>query len=80
MSGSSNVIDDKLIDREAAARVLSVSPRTLDRWHILSQGPARIVIGSRMVRYRASTLRAWIRLQELRMRARKRDRQSVPVK
>lgn len=32
---------DELIDREAAARLLHVSARTLDRWHALGIGPPR---------------------------------------
>jgi len=30
---------DELVDRDAAARFLEVSPRTLDRWHLLREGP-----------------------------------------
>ena len=30
---------DELVDRDAAARFLEVSPRTLDRWHLLRERP-----------------------------------------
>jgi hypothetical protein len=33
---------DELVDRDAAARFLEVSPRTFDRWHLLREGPPRI--------------------------------------
>ena len=32
---------DELVDRDAAARFLELSPRTLDRWHLLHEGPPR---------------------------------------
>ena len=41
---------DELVDRDAAARFLEVSPRTLDRWHLLRERPLRIRYG-RMVRH-----------------------------
>ena len=40
---------DELVDRDVAAHLLEVSPRTLDRWHLLREGPPRIRYG-RMVR------------------------------
>ena len=55
---------DDLLDREAAARILGVSPRTLDRWHLLRIGPPRLTIGGRTVRYRLSSLDSWIASQE----------------
>jgi hypothetical protein len=54
---------DEVVDRHTAARILGVSPRTLDRWHLLRIGPPRIKIGN-VVRYRASALCAWLRDQE----------------
>lgn len=55
---------DELVDRITAAQMLGVSPRTLDRWHLLRIGPPRITLG-RQVRYRVSALEAWILKQEV---------------
>ena len=54
---------DELVDRDAAARFLEVSPRTLDRWHLLREGPPRIRYG-RMVRYRLSAIMDWLNAHE----------------
>ncbi|TXN72856.1 helix-turn-helix domain-containing protein [Methylobacterium sp. WL6] len=53
----------ELVDRTAAAELLGVSPRTLDRWHLLREGPPRILVG-RQVRYRVSALEAWLLAHE----------------
>jgi hypothetical protein len=50
---------DDLVDRVKAARLLSVSPRTLDRWHLLRQGPPRIRYGAQ-VRYRRTAIAEWL--------------------
>jgi predicted DNA-binding transcriptional regulator AlpA len=67
--GSAKTLDSKaavgeLVDRRQAARLLGVSPRTLDRWHLLRIGPPRIALGGRKVRYHLSSLDAWVRSQE----------------
>lgn len=48
-----------LLDRDATAEALDVSARTLDRWHLMRIGPARIKIGGR-VRYRLSAILEWL--------------------
>ena len=53
----------ELVDRKSAAELLGVSPRTLDRWHLLREGPPRIAVG-RQVRYRVSAIEAWLLAQE----------------
>jgi excisionase family DNA binding protein len=50
---------DELVDRVTAAQLLGVSPRTLDRWKNKGDGPSRLTIG-RKVRYRRSSLEAWV--------------------
>jgi hypothetical protein len=51
----------ELIDRATAAAMLGVSPRTLDRWHHLRKGPARVQYGTNgLVRYRVVDLEEWI--------------------
>jgi len=54
----------ELVDRQQAARLLGVSPRTLDRWHLLRIGPPRVVLGRHKIRYRLSSLDAWVRSRE----------------
>jgi predicted DNA-binding transcriptional regulator AlpA len=54
----------ELVDRQEAATLLGVSPRTLDRWHLLRIGPPRITLGGHKVRYRLSSLDAWLKGQE----------------
>ncbi|WP_131233105.1 helix-turn-helix transcriptional regulator [Bradyrhizobium ottawaense] len=61
-----NAIDDALgdlVDRDTAARLLGVVPRTLDRWHLQRRGPPRVRIG-RKVRYRRRSLSDWVRDHE----------------
>lgn len=48
-----------LVDRAVAADLIGVSPRTLDRWHLLREGPPRILVG-RQVRYRMSAIEEWL--------------------
>lgn len=52
-----------LLDRHEAARLLGISPRTLDRWHVLREGPPRIRYG-RNVRYRGSAIEQWLQGRE----------------
>lgn len=54
-----------LVDRQEAASILGVSPRTLDRWHLLRIGPPRVALGGHKVRYRLSSIVAWIENQEV---------------
>lgn len=64
MTGVSHVdaLSD-LVDRDTAARLLGVAPRTLDRWHKERSGPPRLQIG-RKVRYRRTSLDQWVRARE----------------
>lgn len=58
-SDAGTPLQGDLVDREQAARLLGVSARTLDRWHLLREGPPRVRIG-RLVRYRISSIQTWI--------------------
>jgi predicted DNA-binding transcriptional regulator AlpA len=51
---------DDLVDRAAAAYLLGVAARTLDRWHRDQTGPPRVRVG-RKVRYRRQALEEWVR-------------------
>jgi predicted DNA-binding transcriptional regulator AlpA len=55
---------DELVDRPTAAHLLSVSPRTLDRWHLLREGPPRCLLGGK-VRYRLAAIEEWVRQCEV---------------
>ena len=48
-----------LLDRETAAAVLSVEPRTLDDWRQKRIGPPWVKIGGRIF-YRRSSILRWI--------------------
>lgn len=48
-----------LLDRITAAQYLGVSARTLDRWHLLNEGPPRIKLRG-TVRYRLDSLVSWL--------------------
>ena len=64
-SGTGNSLaQGELVDRDAAAQLLGVSPRTLDRWHLLDEGPPRIRYGAQ-VRYRMASLEQWLLAKEV---------------
>ena len=48
---------------EALSGELRISPRTLDRWHRLGEGPPRCKVG-RKVLYRRSSVAAWLMSRE----------------
>jgi predicted DNA-binding transcriptional regulator AlpA len=54
---------DGLLRREDLAKQLGVSPRTIDRWHALRQGPPRVCIG-RTILYRIDAVRQWLQKRE----------------
>jgi len=45
------------------ARLLGVSPRTLDRWHAAGSGPPRAKAGKKVL-YRKTAIKAWLRAKE----------------
>ena len=49
--------------RELAA-ILGVTPRTLDRWSSLGLLPGRIQLSARCVRWKRSSVEAWLERQE----------------
>jgi predicted DNA-binding transcriptional regulator AlpA len=51
---------DALINSKQAARLLGLSPRTLERHRLAGTGPRYIVLGRRLVRYRLMDIEAWI--------------------
>jgi excisionase family DNA binding protein len=49
--------------QEEAATELKVSPRTIDRWRRLDEGPPITKLGRRIL-YRRSSVQAWLRARE----------------
>ena len=57
-------LPDELLDREAAAKLLGISPRSLDRWHEHRVGPPRVAMVG-LVRYRLGAIVQWLRDHEV---------------
>ena len=49
----------QLLSETEAARVLGVSPRTLQKWRNKKRGPEFVQISTRCVRYSLASLQAW---------------------
>ena len=49
--------------REELATQLGLSPRTIDRWHALREGPPRVHVG-RTILYNVKSVREWLRSRE----------------
>lgn len=59
------VVKPALLDKRAAAELIGVSVKTLNRWQAERVGPPRIVLaGKRSVRYRLAALEDWLARQE----------------
>ena len=52
-------IIDNLLTRLEAAKMLCVTPRSLDRWHWQREGPTRFKIG-RLTYYDRADIVAWL--------------------
>lgn len=51
---------NELVAQEDAARLLAVSPRTLEAWRVSGGGPPFVRLSRRAIRYRRVDLEAWI--------------------
>lgn len=51
--------------REELAQQFGLSPRTIDRWEALRQGPPRVCVG-RTILYNIESVREWLRSREQR--------------
>jgi hypothetical protein len=49
-----------LVDQVDAAAILDVTPRSMERWRLIGDGPPFIRISSRCVRYRLGDLHEWV--------------------
>ena len=58
-SGQDTGAREPLLRQKEAARILNVSPRTLEAWRYRGGGPVYIAMTPRSVRYRVSDLEAW---------------------
>lgn len=54
-----NVVAPLVVDEDAAAALLGLSPRTLQRWRVESRGPAFVRVGKRRM-YRPSDLARFV--------------------
>ncbi len=52
-------MSDALLTRAEAAKMLSISVRTLERYDTTGEGPGFVRVGPRMVRYSPAACRAW---------------------
>jgi predicted DNA-binding transcriptional regulator AlpA len=52
-----------LLRRAELAKQLGLSPRTIDRWQALCEGPPRVTVG-RTILYSVESVRAWLRSRE----------------
>ena len=50
---------DKLVNERQAAKILSVSPRALQKWRSNGRGPVFVRISARCIRYRLRDLAKW---------------------
>ena len=50
---------ERLIRQDEAARLLQVSPRTLEAWRYRGGGPRYVKLSARCVRYAPSDIEAW---------------------
>jgi hypothetical protein len=62
MSNSESILSGFLTKEELATE-LRRNPRTLDRWHVLGEGPPRTHVG-RKVLYRRLSVQTWLTAQE----------------
>jgi hypothetical protein len=62
MTTTEQLLSDYL-DKDQAATELGICGRTLDRWHVLGEGPPRVTMGRRIL-YRRSSLTAWLAARE----------------
>lgn len=62
-ASSSDRVLDGYLRREQLASELGISPRTIDRWHLLRQGPPRVQIG-RTILYEVAAVRLWLQSRE----------------
>lgn len=52
--------ENRLLTTREVARILEVSPKTLEKWRSEGKGPAFVTLSGRAVRYRFDKLRSWI--------------------
>jgi phage terminase Nu1 subunit (DNA packaging protein) len=62
-TGIKNHLLAKYITREQFAKAIDCSTRTIDRWHTLRIGPARIKRG-KLILYRIEAVEEWLKSSE----------------
>jgi len=61
------------LDKHELAREFKVTPRTIDRWHVMRTGPKRVLLGQRVL-YRRADVIAWLAEQDEKLVGRPRRR------
>lgn len=57
------LVEDEWLPTVEAARLLHVTPRTLERWRVSQTGPAWMRAGRKIVRYSRQGIHEWCRAQ-----------------
>jgi predicted DNA-binding transcriptional regulator AlpA len=58
-----SLVLEGFLRREELATQLGLSPRTIDRWQALREGPPRVHVG-RTILYNVESVREWLRSKE----------------
>lgn len=58
-----SLVLEGFLRREELAKQLGLSPRTIDRWQALREGPPRVHVG-RTILYNVESVREWLRSRE----------------
>lgn len=74
---SKQILLEGYLRRRELAQQLGVSPRTIDRWHSLRNGPPRIAIG-RTILYNLNSVRGWLQGRENNFVPVHRERNAAP--
>ena len=70
LTGREPLLAGEFLTPSQLAAELSISERTLHRWHTARQGPPRVVLG-RVVLYRRQSVLAWLESKEEARKARR---------
>jgi predicted DNA-binding transcriptional regulator AlpA len=71
------LILEGFLRRDELARQISLSPRTIDRWQALREGPPRVHVG-RTILYNVQSVREWLQSREQHASPVKKRRRAIP--
>lgn len=55
---------ERYVSRETLAKMLDVSPRTIDKWRFFGKGPKPTKLPTGTIRYHIDDVRSWISGQQ----------------